>query len=321
MGRTLACVPLLRAFVVGLWIAPAAPLALSPCRDTSPARQPRFSCSPQRVSPLSVHQRSPCPTCLVSRSSNRWRRPTDRELLDGALRPIRWLSSLLMRLIARIKRVLRGGMDDAELAALAGAPQVGSARALRLIDEVMGVATRKFPPTDEVLTYFNYKLSPFYSQLPDDYAKQAVAEAGEPVPAAGSSVRWLRYRLARPPSSYELAVDHSRVTLLRELYEEVQAEERSQKLSQQPQFLVWLTGGAAATPLRPKPDRESVLLPLDRELSEGTEAQAGDEILDEDAFVALLSEKTITTSDSSSRRRRYASALEEDAADVNDTRG
>ena len=185
---------------------------------------------------------------------------------------------------------------DGVLRAEPGAPTVASASALRSLCEVTGVATRSFAPADEVLVYFGYSLTPFYSKLPEERVAAAAAEAeaaaaaeaagGSGSAAASSSVRWLRHRLARPFNDFELASDASRRNLLYELYDEAQEEEVRQKAASKPPLLAWLGGAsggvsggasAAATTRKRDPSRPSVLKPLrdDFELEARGEAEGG----------------------------------------------
>ena len=89
---------------------------------------------------------------------------------------------------------------------------------------VEGVATRKFEPQDEVLSYFGYADSPFYAVLPEeDQEDQTVS-----VPTGdASTVRYLQHRMAMPPTSAERDADEGRIEFLRELYEEASKVERS----------------------------------------------------------------------------------------------
>jgi len=91
------------------------------------------------------------------------------------MRPLRWMIAAILRVIDRIVRAWKA--RDSSLAAAPGTPTVVRAAALRQLSEVVGSATRSFPPADEVLVYFNYALSPFYAELPPKRV-QAVVDAG-----------------------------------------------------------------------------------------------------------------------------------------------
>ena len=105
-----------------------------------------------------------------------------------------------------------------DVVALDGAAAVASLCVVR------GVATRSVPPADEVLSFFNYRLSPFYAELPAEALPAPSAEAG-----SSDSVRWLRLLDAREPSEFAIAMDEGRRSLLQQLYDEALATERSRR--------------------------------------------------------------------------------------------
>jgi len=152
-------------------------------------------------------------------------------LLALVLRPLRRLVEGLSRLVrAALGKLPAGGttllgggavVDVAPRAAV----DLDGARSLANLVVVSGEATRSVPPANELLAYFNYRLSPFYAELP------ASASVAAP-PSAGDEVRWLRHRHARTRSEFQLAADEGRLALLRELYEDAVAQERVRRREQ-----------------------------------------------------------------------------------------
>ena len=148
--------------------------------------------------------------------------------LRAALSRLRGLWEATLRATGRAMR-WRGSSVKGELAAMVGMPtMLPTSSLLSLCNFVVvdNTATSSSPSAaEEVLLYFNYQLSPFYAQLPPNASKEV-----EPRPAGSPSpppVQWMRHRLSKPVSELDAASDASRLRLLRELYADAQAEERS----------------------------------------------------------------------------------------------
>ena len=190
----------------------------------------------------------------------RWRRLSDRELLEIALLPIR-------KLLAFARRVAMAVQAWLGLIPAVDTPRIKERTALGDMGLVSGIVTRAFAPPNRVLTYFGYGLSPFYASLPAadclaDLAVKAERDASRNTGKAVGQVRWFRYRLARRISEYEALADESRMILLQELYAEAVAVERKQRKSVSP-FQDWMSymTGEDSDPL-PAPPPRSVLRPL-----------------------------------------------------------
>ena len=259
-----------RALLIGCCIVPAAPLAFA-------ARAPALTTSYRPA--LALRRYSPA-TC--SASSALPPRRIDRELLDAAMRPLRRMIAAIARVIDRIVRAWKA--RDSSLAAAPGAPTVVRAAALRQLREVVGSATRSFPPADEVLVYFNYELSPFYAELPPSRVLAVVEQSSGWSNRLGQSVRWLSHAQARSRNGFERASDESRLNLLRELYDEALAEEQRGRVGASPAWMAWLGGFGEGVDRTPKYGRyPSVLNVLEEEeAGEGAGEEAGQEDEDED---------------------------------------
>lgn len=146
------------------------------------------------------------------------RRPTDAELFAALLRPVRQLLRAVTDFFLRLRRRISGVRDlqGAVAAKPAVARSLSSQRTIANLQVVEGVATRDFPPQDEVLAYFGYPTSPFYATLPPE----ASEDLGVALPASNPKVRWLEHRFARPPSDIERASDEGRMRFLRKLFDE-----------------------------------------------------------------------------------------------------
>ena len=103
------------------------------------------------------------------------------------------------------------------------------ARSIANMLVVAGAATRSVPAPDEVLSFFEYRFSPFYAELP------AGAEGTGATSEGGATVQWLQHAFARAPGGAQRAADEARLSLLRELYDEALATERLQR-QRRPQF-------------------------------------------------------------------------------------
>ena len=146
-------------------------------------------------------------------------------MLSTVMRPLLRLATAAWRLVTGALRYLRGigaaATSRVEVVPSDTVPLEG-ARSIDNLVLVQGEATRSFPPPDELLLYFNYGLSPFYAELPQSEAPAVVAPT-----EAGSSVRWLRHRYTRVSNEFQRAADEGRLSLLRELYADAEAQERS----------------------------------------------------------------------------------------------
>lgn len=164
------------------------------------------------------------------------------------MRPLRRMIAAILRVIDRIVRAWKA--RDSSLAAAPGTPTVVRAAALRQLSEVVGSATRSFPPADEVLVYFNYELSPFYAELPPKRVQAVVDQASGWSSRLGQSVRWLSHAQARARNGFERASDESRLNLLRELYDEALAEEQRGRVAASPAWMAWMgvVSGGDRTP-------------------------------------------------------------------------
>ena len=149
-------------------------------------------------------------------------------LAAAVLRPLRRWYAAALRLVSGVLQFLRDSRE-ASSQTLAFIPSdvvaLDGSRTLDNLYVVACAATRDVPPVAEVLTFFNYGVSPFYAQLP--------AEAAPPVPAlptgSDTAVRCLRHRYARVPSEFQIAADEGRIALLRELYGEALQRENLQR--------------------------------------------------------------------------------------------
>jgi hypothetical protein len=144
--------------------------------------------------------------------------------LAAALDPLRRLLSAISRLIGgvllrwlpRARAAPRVDVVPRDVLAADGARSAANLLVLK------SVATRSVPAPDDVLVYFNYRLTPFYAELPANVSVPATA-------AVGGTVRCLQHRHAQAPSEFQLAADEGRLELLRELYDEAAAQERLQR--------------------------------------------------------------------------------------------
>ena len=245
----------------GLLTAPWVPLPIG----TGLAAAVRSPCVPRATVP---------PTCAAASGAPRGRRrPTDAALLRAALRPAVRLITAIRSVVARVADALRAlfGTMPAE----PDAPVVLSS--LLQFCEVVGESTRTVPPPDPVLVYFNYGVSPFYTQLSDE---SNAAEASTAASSGGSAslqaaarastrkptpVRWLQHRFARPPCDFATLSMQMRMDVLRELYTEAQVRRcRSRADAMRHQSCPLPPPPSAPLPSTPLPLQPSARLPCSR---------------------------------------------------------
>lgn len=106
---------------------------------------------------------------------------------------------------------------------------------------VKGTATQTFAAPDEVMAFFNYRTSPFYTQMPeapaDTSAEQIDGEAtgSDPLSSVAegsgeaSSALWLRHRHRQRPNQAQLQFDQGRREFLQELFDEASAAEKQRR--------------------------------------------------------------------------------------------
>ena len=147
------------------------------------------------------------------------------ELLAPALARLKRLISAVRLFFSSLLHKLIGTRMDRMQAGIACAAGYSAAN----LCVVQGLATRSFAPPDEVLSFFTYRFSPFYAEIPrlSDADGSATEGPGESSPAATDRasdypVRWLRHRHAQNPSEIQVAAHEARLELLRELYDEAQ---------------------------------------------------------------------------------------------------